>query len=356
MNKIKKVIVTTGYMASGSSAITDLLAEYKGISNENGSFEYVFLHCPDGLLDLRWKLTECNNAIRSDEAIKSFRKAMKELYIKSSWWCGNYKKVIDSEYMTCVEKFISEIKTNDYKGEWYFHQKTNMLQDIKFYFSVIMNKITFRKFRIRTSSNYLQRMEISFIDKKKFDKIATTFVSNVVEMIDGNSGREVVLLDQLFLPHSIKNSLKFFDCDVKTIIVDRDPRDVFILNKYVYSVIGGGVPFPFDANEFCSYYNGMRKNETVYENTKVLRIHFEDLVLNYEFSLKRIEKFLDLNSDDHVSKLKIFDPARSIANIGVYKKNDLYKEEAEIIAVKLNDYLFDLSNYEIGTTSNDEMF
>lgn len=67
-----KVIIPTGYMGSGSSAITDLASEYSECSNLHKSYEYVFLHCPNGLFDLEDKLLTGNNALRSDEALRSF--------------------------------------------------------------------------------------------------------------------------------------------------------------------------------------------------------------------------------------------------------------------------------------------
>ena len=80
-----KLIVPTGYMGSGSSALTDLISEFEGYAADNGSFEYVFLHCPEGLFDLEDKLLLGNNALRSDEALHSFEKRMRQLY-KSKLW------------------------------------------------------------------------------------------------------------------------------------------------------------------------------------------------------------------------------------------------------------------------------
>ena len=91
---MKRIIVPTGYMGSGSSAITDLVAEFKDCQNEYKSYEYVLLHCPNGLFDLEDKLLIGNNAIRSDEAIRSFELQMKKLYDKKYWWVGNYKKLL----------------------------------------------------------------------------------------------------------------------------------------------------------------------------------------------------------------------------------------------------------------------
>lgn len=91
---MKKIIVPTGYMGSGSSAITDLISEFRDCQNEFKSYEYVLLHCPNGLFDFEDKLLIGNNAIRSDEAIRSFETQMKKLYNKKFWWVGNYQKII----------------------------------------------------------------------------------------------------------------------------------------------------------------------------------------------------------------------------------------------------------------------
>ena len=53
---MKKIIVPTGYMGSGSSAVTDLLKEYPVLNTKNSDFEFVFLHAPNGVFDLENKL------------------------------------------------------------------------------------------------------------------------------------------------------------------------------------------------------------------------------------------------------------------------------------------------------------
>ena len=79
-------------MGSGSSAATDLISEFEGYSQNNGNFEYVLMHCPDGLFDLEDKLLHGNNALRSDEAIHRFEKCMMILYNTKNYWPGMYKK------------------------------------------------------------------------------------------------------------------------------------------------------------------------------------------------------------------------------------------------------------------------
>lgn len=67
-----KIVIPTGYMGSGSSAVTDLLSEIDGYSCTNGNFEYVFMHCPNGVFDLEDKLLKGNNDLRSDESFRHF--------------------------------------------------------------------------------------------------------------------------------------------------------------------------------------------------------------------------------------------------------------------------------------------
>ena len=69
-------------MGSGSSAVTDLISEFDGYDAPNGSYEYVFLHCPDGVFDLEDKLLLGNNTLRSAEALHSFEHRMYELSSK----------------------------------------------------------------------------------------------------------------------------------------------------------------------------------------------------------------------------------------------------------------------------------
>ena len=104
---MKRIIVPMGYMGSGSSAITDLISEFKDCQNEYKSYEYVLLHCPNGLFDLEDKLLIGNNAIRSDEAIRSFETQMNKLYNKKFWWVGNYQKIISPNFMKMTEEYIN---------------------------------------------------------------------------------------------------------------------------------------------------------------------------------------------------------------------------------------------------------
>ena len=125
MSNPKRIIIPTGYMGSGSSVISDLMSEIEGVDTKSGTFEFVFLHCPNGVFDLEDKLLIGNNAVRSDEAIHSFESTMKQLYDKKYWWVGHYKKHIGEDFYKITKEYIDDITEVESEYFWYHQENTN---------------------------------------------------------------------------------------------------------------------------------------------------------------------------------------------------------------------------------------
>ena len=151
---MNKIIVPTGYMGSGSSAITDLISEFKDCQNEYKSYEYIFLHCPDGLFDLEDKLLIGNNAIRSDSAIRAFETQMNKLYNKKFWWVGNYQKIIGNDFNKITKDYIKKIQQFNYSGYWYMHEEVNFNMFIKLSFIKILKILTLNKIKFKKILRY----------------------------------------------------------------------------------------------------------------------------------------------------------------------------------------------------------
>lgn len=335
---MKKIIIPTGYMGSGSSAITDLVAEFKDCRNDFATYEYIMLHCPDGLFDLEDKLLVGNNAIRSDEALRTFEKQMKKLYDKKFWWVGNYKKIIGTNFMNIVNDFLKNITQLNYKGYWYTHEEV----DTKMFVKLLIRKplkLIFRKKNFKQILRYNDGMRISFVEPNEFYKHSKTFINNIINQIAGDSKN--VILDQFLLPFNLFRVDNYFDDNARVIVVDRDPRDVFIINKYIWAAKNFGVPMPHDAKEFCDYYKKMRTSEKIVESKKVLRIHFEDLIYKYDETLKRVKEHLEFTDDMHINKKTRFIPELSVKNTQLFNSSSKYDEEMKIIENELKDYLYD---------------
>ena len=344
---MKRIIVPTGYMGSGSSAVTDIVSEFKDCENSFKSFEYVMLHCPNGLFDLEDKLLIGNNAIRSDEALRAFEYQMKKLYNKKYWWVGNYKKIIGEDFFNMTKEFINGIQDLNYEGYWYFQEEVDFKMFLKLNVLKILKIITFNKLKLKKVLKYKDGMRISFNSPEEFYKKSHDYIYKIIELISKN--KENVILDQLLLPFNLFRVDNYFDDRLKVIVVERDPRDVYILNKYVWGKKKISVPMPTDVEDFCTYYKKMRESEKKTDSSKVLRVKFEDLIYNYDQKLDEITEFLGFNQKNHIYKKSRFNPDLSIKNTQLFRKKE-YADEISIIEKKLSNYLYKFP-YQI---NNDE--
>lgn len=335
---MRKIIVPTGYMGSGSSAITDLISEYENCSNEYKSFEYVFLHCPNGVFDLEDKLLIGNNALRSDEAIRTFEKEMTKLYNKRYYWVGNYKKIIGEDFNKETNRYIKDLINFNFEGYWYTHEDVNIKMFFKLCFRKGIRLLTFNKYKGKSILKYSDGIKSCFPTSDEFYQKTHKYIYNVLSMISDSN--ENVILDQLLLPHNLFRVDNYFDNDLRVIVVERDPRDVYILNKYIWPERNYTIPIPTDPIEFCEFYDRMRKSEKKASSDKILRIHFEDLIYNYDVTVSKIEKFLGFKSSQHVNIKKRFNPEVSINNTQLFNLKK-YDDEIKIIEKKLKKYLYD---------------
>lgn len=337
---MNKIIVPAGYMGSGSSAVTDLVREYENVNNDYGTLEYVFLHCPDGLFDLEDKLLIGNNAIRSDEAVRSFLGRMKELYDKKYWWVGNYKKIIGNDFYKRSEQLVREL--TDFKSDYYWYMQE--LPDGKMVAKLIVRKLVWilslHKIRLRRPLR-ARGTCLCYPTEEKFYAAAGRYINDVLAMFD-NSGKDL-LLDQLLLPHNLFRVDNYFDDRLRVIAVERDPRDIFLSNKYRWKAANEAVPYSFDVREFCGQYRRIRESEKEAKSEKILRIKFEDMIFKYEETREKIIHFLQFEDRKQIRTKEFFNPDVSVNNVRLFQKKE-YAEEADYIAENLREYLYDFPN------------
>ncbi len=335
---MNKILVPTGYMGSGSSAVTDILAEIDGCSARDGDFEFVFLHCPNGVFDLEDKLLHGNNAIRSDEALHSFLGTMKQLCTKKYWWVGHYNEHVGPGFYDLCLRFVDELTFSRPNYYWYWQENTNARMFVELCIRKIVWLLTMKKVLLRKPRTYYDTM-LSIPTEEEFYSAASRFISGVMDEI-GLQEHNIVL-DQLLLPHNLFRVDNYFGDELRVFEVSRDPRDVFIQNKYVWRSRNNAVVFPTDAEEFAQFYRRLRGSERPSGSAKVLKLQFEDLIYNYDASMERIYAFLGVTKAQHSSPKMHFDPAKSIQNTQLFRVNDQYAREAEIIAELLPEYIYD---------------
>lgn len=248
---------------------------------------------------------------------------MLKLYNLEGWWPSYYKDYISENFMDYVDEYINELVEHRFKGFWYmdeFPQKRSLWERFK-------NKIK------RTKKEDNIEMFLSYPSEEKFIKASKKFINKVIDSLNKDN-KENIIIDQLLLPYNLEALDKYFN-NTKLIIVERDPRDVFILNKNSHSL----VPFPTDALEFTKIYKNIRNLAGKEENCNILRIKFEDLIYDYEKTLNVIYKFLGIDSSMHLAKKTKFIPEKSIDNTQLFR-NYKNQNEIKIIEEELGEYLY----------------
>ena len=345
---MNKILVPIGYMGSGSSAVTDILAEIDGCNARNGDFEFVFLHCPNGVFDLEDKLLRGNNALRSDEALHSFLGTMKELCTKKYWWVGHYNEHVGPGFYELCRRFADELTMSRPDYYWYWQENTNPRMFLELCVRKLLAMISFKKIMLRKPRLYYDTM-LAIPSEEEFYTAARHFISGVMDEL--RLSEHSVVLDQLLLPHNLFRVDNYFGDELRVFAVSRDPRDVYIINKYFWSKTNLGVPFPTDTEAFISFYRRLRESERPAKSNKILRVQFEDLIYNYEASLEKIYSFLGITKQQHSAPRSHFDPAVSIQNTQLFLANEEYAREAEKIAKALPEYIYDFPYEKVPDTS-----
>ena len=348
-----KIIVPTGYMGSGSSVVTDLVSEFEGFEASRGTFEYVFLHCPNGVFDLEDKLLVGNNAIRSDEALHSFYTTMKELYDKKYWWVGHYNEIVGEEFLDITKKYIEELIHHKPEFYWYYQENTN----IRMFFQLLLNRIvkmlTLNRVRTRKPLTHPQ-MWLSYVSPQEFYEKTKKYIATIMDEL--GSKEKNIILDQLLLPFNLHRIDNYFVDNIEVFVVDRDPRDMFLMNKYVYAKNNEPVPYSTNVHEFCDCYRRLRQMEKECHSQHVHRFKFEDFIYRYDEMVEKVQQILGDGEKvpEHILKKTCFIPEKSINNTQVFYSQSIYEEETKVIERLLPEYFYDFPYQRAG--KSEEMF
>lgn len=126
-------------------------------------------------------------------------------------------------------------------------------------------------------------------------------------------------------------------------VVDRDPRDVYLLGKYYWK---DGI-CPTDPYVFCDWYEYTHKaGSTIEDHNNIFRLRFEDLIYKYDETVNSIERITGLNPLIHTRKYQKLNPLKSIKNTRLWERHS-NDHGLEIIRMRLNDYFYDYSTVDL---------
>lgn len=333
-----KIITTTGFYGTGSSAITDLLSEYENIECK-GDFEVRIAHDPYGISDLEYNLIENPNRHNSSNSLKKFIEMTNRFH--NPLFSKTYEKYFNNKFKIILEEYLDSLYYFKYRGKWHYDliEKGNLFLFISRFYNKII-RIIKRILGIKDEVNYnlLSKNELAYgtiFELELFLKNTRLFFDNLFKTIN-TENKEWIMLDQLVPPSNIARYERYFS-NIKIIVVDRDPRDIYLLEKKIWK--GNVVPH-YDINLFCKWYEWTRKQYEITNKGTSFKVQFEDLIYNYDETIEKIEKYIGLEKNSHKNPMTKFIPDISKKNTKLWLKYKEYNKEIKIIEEKLKDYCY----------------
>jgi len=266
-------ISVSGYGWSGSSAYISLLKEFRDFDCIDKEFRMI--KDPFGLLDLQSSIVDNWEFVRHDVAIRDFL-----------WFChllgreeslfgrfgSGYDDLLNTDIVKEAEEYIERLTSFSYIGDSVVHRYR--MNQIGLFYRRILSKFGFY--------NNTGVMRISRPSKEEFIHETKIFLSRIFKNYINNNNIKYVLLDQGIPVSNIEKSSMYFN-SIKTIVVDRDPRDIYISLVKRRKLLGFDLSEKDDAKKYVHWHKTLRGQN---KSSKALYVDFEDLVLNYEALLR----------------------------------------------------------------------
>jgi hypothetical protein len=335
---MKKIVDVSGYGHSGKTAISEYLKDYEDVFAFPSQVEFELFRVQGGLLDLHLSIYFSWNLIRSRVRINEFKKLIRRIGIvqnkfkPSTIWNASghgYNQYFNGKFIEISDEFIEELIAVKQKAFWPY----DGLSDSK-------AKLLFGKIRSKLFKKMILS-EIYYTDKNQFLNQTSNYIHKLFNEV-GNSNQTHVVLNNTFEPYNPNRCIEMVENSF-SIIVDRDPRDIYasMINsqdvfvpsfeeyKNADELKKRMVGFD-DINQFISRYRILKNNVIDDKNPTVLRIRYEDFILNHDEVTNKIHKHIGL---DNLKKNQsmVFNVNDSKKNVGIWKK---YRNLPEIIQIE----------------------
>lgn len=351
MTKERTIVSVSGYGATGSSAVTDYLKGFESVEVLD-DFEFQIHYLPDGIGDLDYKLNEsCSRFYDSDVAITRFLDLCREL---ERW----YEPAFHGHLYEMAEEYIRSMCPVMWQGYWAWdrlhtpqdyidecnceNERNRKKNETRCFFNRFLRKLNLPLFayqELREYRDFFQQREMFMSIKPECFLEKTQQFSERLLNVARKKNTPILVVNQLLPPQNPLRFEKYFSSPLKSIVVSRDPRDLY---TRIFNIKWPVVPHN-DVDVFISwYYENVKKTANVYDE-RILRINMEDLIYEYERTTKVINEFLDIK--DQPTE-KYFNPLISVVNTQLYTKLPVDKEAIKKIEEKLEDYLYDFSAHK----------
>jgi hypothetical protein len=343
---MRKIIDISGFGHSGKSSLFDYLRQYDEVFSFPVNVEFELLRLPDGLIDLHCALDYSWSPIRSNLRLKKFRELVYKLGINTtlfrptSLFIGNgnnYNSYFNNEFVKISERFIDELVLLEFKTYWPYEDFE------KSGFRLFSNKVLRRFFPD------IDMHDVKLTSILDFEKKVNRYIQDLFDVVCLDNHSHVMLTNALE-PYNPSIGLDLLG-DGFSIIVDRDPRDVFCslidlnqqfvpsFDKSRKSLWIKRKMVAFDnVDLFILKYRLFRNNISILDDSRVLRVNFESFILDHDRVAMQIKDFVGI-PQAVFKESKYFSTTDSVKNIGLYKK---YENLPELVKIsrELSEYCF----------------
>jgi len=314
-SKFDLVISVQGFGYSGSGAVLDLLREYP--------IEVL------GFVDtMQGSKAESKVSLSEIEILR----------LAGGFF--EFEKFIDSENIFLNSALLNRLVRLIETSALYTYSEEIRMYMVSFFNSLLdfnMLNLSLTYFNPYLT-RYDEKSSIFFMKKhtlEEFRSKCSNFLNVIFNRID--TSKSMLAVDQLCADYelNIQRNSKYVK-NLKTILVTRDPRDLYAWAK---SIDCEWIAHD-TVDNFIKWYSIIYKNVSFSnESDDYLVVRYEDLIWEYDKTVSRIEKYLNLKHADHTSIKSCFDPNVSSKYTKLYKKHPEYSKDLKKIESELRVYL-----------------
>lgn len=332
-----KVISCASYYGTGSSAVTDYVSEFDGVFSLTNE-EFRFIQDPDGIDDLEFHLVENHNRHNAGHALKRYKRLVD--FYNGNVFGRKYAPYFHNRWKEISYKYIDALTDFSFKGWWMYdlYDRGDFYYFRKRIFNMILHKTVWRNQSERTFDS--MKNEITYCSapsEERFVDLTKTYIEEL--LAEASDGARTVMVDQIVPPSNLPRYTRYFN-DIKVVVVDRDPRDLYLLEKMEWK--DGVIPHD-DVETFVKWYRYTRahRQREVFDPETTLFMRFEDLLYRYDVATARMREFLGLDEANHKRPLSGLVPERSRKNTRKWLEYPEAAGDMAYIERELSEYLYD---------------
>lgn len=333
-------LTCASFFGTGSSAVTDFLSEFDNVRSM-GKYEYRLVWDPDGISDLEFNLIQNNIRTNMTYAIDRFIRFTESL---TTIGYGKGYRVFGEDLKKLTDQYLNEITELETHSYWMRNKidKGKLFCFIDRSYSSAVKRL-FKKER-GSNHSLLEGKKTSYfsaISEEEFLEATRRYMDRLFGTV--NQGAEYLMVDQMVPPTNTERYIRYFN-DIKVIVVDRDPRDVFLFDKTRWK--SHKIPTE-NAEDYVKWWKITHKHvhPEKEDPNKILRIQFEDMIFKYDETMNQIRNFVGMDEKDHIQKRMFFNPDVSIKNTELKNRTQGYEKEIRYIEENLQECLYPFSEY-----------